>query len=361
MFNKSYVHSYYTSPFCRYNGHFKNYNAIELACDTSKSWFESSGLDPQSIDYVIYGNSVHQKHGFYAGPWSASLLGTSSVGVCISQACTTGATSLYEAAASIEIGLNNYVYCLTADRTSSGPIITWEDNNDNENWIKDNFNYDPFGKTSMLTTAENVSKKYNISKEQIDDVAATRHEQYTSITNKPWIFPTAGISEDVGVRKVSKERLSRIKSVNQGTHSLGSITYPADGHCGILVSNTKSNVKIVSYGYARTSTSYMPEASIDACNHALQLAERKINDMKVINQHNAFAVNDIVLAQQLGINVDNINNYGSPLVYGHPQSPVLSRLIIEGIEEAKQKGGGYVLVCGAAGGDVGAAVILKVE
>ena len=105
----------------------------------------------------------------------------------------------------------------------------------------------------------------------------------------------------------------------------------------------------------------MPEASYYASIKALQLANKKINDMKVINQHNAFAVNDIVLAKRLEIDVNNMNNYGSPLIYGHPQSPVLSRLVIEGIEEAKEKGGGYVLVCGAAGGDIGAAIILKVE
>ena len=56
-----------------------------------------------------------------------------------------------------------------------------------------------------------------------------------------------------------------------------------------------------------------------------------------------------------------MNNYGSSLVYGHPQSPVLARSMIEGIEELVLLGGGYLLVAGGAAGDSGVAIILKVS
>ncbi|MBW1777368.1 MAG: thiolase family protein, partial [Deltaproteobacteria bacterium] len=86
-----------------------------------------------------------------------------------------------------------------------------------------------------------------------------------------------------------------------------------------------------------------------------------IGDIKVLKTHNPFAANDIYLADQMGIDVNGFNNYGSSLVYGHPQAPTAGRLIIEGIEEAVLLGGGYVLFTGCAAGDTGAAMVLKVE
>lgn len=55
-----------------------------------------------------------------------------------------------------------------------------------------------------------------------------------------------------------------------------------------------------------------------------------------------------------------MNNYGSSLIWGHPQGPTGMRLIMELIEELVLKGGGYGLFTGSAAGDTGAAVVLRV-
>ena len=62
----------------------------------------------------------------------------------------------------------------------------------------------------------------------------------------------------------------------------------------------------------------------------------------------------------MGIDVNSMNNYGSSLIFGHPQGPTAGRLIIEGIEEVVMAGGGYMLFGGCAAGDTGAAIVLKV-
>ena len=82
--------------------------------------------------------------------------------------------------------------------------------------------------------------------------------------------------------------------------------------------------------------------------------------MAVVKNHIPFMVNDMILAKKLGIDVKNINNYGSSLVYGHPQAPTAGRLLVEAIEEAALMGGGYALVAGCAAGDTSAAIIVKV-
>ena len=55
-----------------------------------------------------------------------------------------------------------------------------------------------------------------------------------------------------------------------------------------------------------------------------------------------------------------MNKTGCPLVWGHPQGPTLTRVIIEALEEAVSLGGGYVLIFGCAAGDIGIAAIFKV-
>ncbi|MEE9381832.1 MAG: thiolase family protein, partial [Nannocystaceae bacterium] len=76
--------------------------------------------------------------------------------------------------------------------------------------------------------------------------------------------------------------------------------------------------------------------------------------------HNPFAVNDIYFAREFGIEAESFNNNGSSLVFGHPQGPTGARLVAEGVEEARQAGGGYVLFAGCAAGDSAAALVLKV-
>jgi len=83
-------------------------------------------------------------------------------------------------------------------------------------------------------------------------------------------------------------------------------------------------------------------------------------DMAVVKNHNPFAVNDAVFAKVMDYDWRKMNNTGCPLVWGHPQGPTLTRVLIEALEEAVDLGGGYVLIFGCAAGDVGIAGLFKV-
>jgi acetyl-CoA acetyltransferase len=119
-------------------------------------------------------------------------------------------------------------------------------------------------------------------------------------------------------------------------------------------------VQIVSYGYARTKKAYMAAAVAPSAQKALDDSGIKASDLAAIKTHNPFAANDIVMAKAMGLDVNSMNNYGSSLIYGHPQGPTGVRLIMEGIEEVAMKGGGYLLFSGCAAGDTAASIIIKV-
>ena len=93
---------------------------------------------------------------------------------------------------------------------------------------------------------------------------------------------------------------------------------------------------------------------------ALKNAGMKIDEMKAVKTHNPFAVNDVFMAKKMHIDVMWMNNYGSSLIFGHPQGPTAGRLIAELIEELVLLGGGYGMWAGCAAGDTGAALVIKV-
>ena len=82
--------------------------------------------------------------------------------------------------------------------------------------------------------------------------------------------------------------------------------------------------------------------------------------MHAIKTHNPFAVNDVLFAREMDVDLDAVNNFGSSLVWGHPQAPMGTRSIIELIEELALRGGGDGLFTGCAAGDTAMAVVLRV-
>jgi acetyl-CoA acetyltransferase len=176
---------------------------------------------------------------------------------------------------------------------------------------------------------------------------------------------------DEGVYPSTLEGLTKLKPVlPNGTVSYGTQTHPADGNCGIILTTRKKaqelrtqkniEIQVLSYGEGRAKKGYMAMAIIPAAQAALKKAGLSIQDISTIKTHNPFAVNDIYFCQEMDLDWQQINNYGSSLIYGHAQGPTGARLIIELIEELVLKGGGYGLFDGCAAGDTGAAVILKV-
>ncbi len=120
-------------------------------------------------------------------------------------------------------------------------------------------------------------------------------------------------------------------------------------------------VQILSYGFARANKAHMPEAPVPASARALEKAGIAVSDLKAVKTHSPFSINDIVMGKEMGIDDKIFNNYGSSLIFGHPQGPTVMRLAIELIEELVLKGGGYGLVAGCAAGDSGAALVIKVN
>jgi len=394
MLTKAFIpyKGYYSSPFSKWQGSFANEHSIVLGSETARSWLEMKDINPDTFDYLILGITVGQPHIFYGGPWAAALIGAQNIsGSIVSQACSTSTTTVFQAAMGIETGFYENVFTLMTDRCSNGPHTIWPNPKGpgaqviSENWVMDQFNNDPHAKNAMVQTAENVAKETGVTREQCDALALRRYEQYTdSLANdrefqKKYMFPvninlsrkkTIQINADEGIMPTTKEGLESLRSVlPNGSHTFGSQTHPADGNCAMIVTSKEKaadlsqdqskDAQIISYGFSRAKKGFMAMAVVPAAQMALDKAGISIKDVKVIKTHNPFAANDIYLADQMNIDVNGFNNFGSSIIFGHPQAPTAGRLIIEGIEELADLGGGYMLFTGCAAGDTGAALVIK--
>jgi len=396
MLSNAYIpyKAYYSTPFSRWQGSLANDNAITLGAATSKRWLAEKQIDPKIFDYLVLGVTVGQPKLFYGGPWSAALLGADTIpGLLVSQACSTATIGIYTAAMAVETGFCKNAYTLFTDRCSNGPHTIWPNPKGpggqvvSEDWMMEHFSRDPWGGVAMVETADAVAAESGVTREQCDELALRRYQQYTDALasdrefQKQYMFSaevkvskkkTIFFEEDEGIMETTAEGLKRLKTVRpDGVHTFGAQTHPGDGNCALVVttehnakelsSDPNVGIQVISYGYSRAEKARMARAPVPAAQMALENAGLKVEDMAVIKTHNPFAANDLYMAKEMNIDPFSFNNYGSSLIFGHPQAPTAGRLIIEGIEEAVMKGGGYLLFTGCAAGDTGAAIILKIN
>ncbi len=383
---------YWSSPFCRWQGSFASVHPVGLAADVTKQALDARGIEASACDSLVFGWTVPSRGSFYGGPWLAGLIGAPHItGATISQACATSVAALAYAAAQIDAGGGTATLVITTDKCSNGPHVYYPEpkgpggKGEAEDWVWDNFSFDPWARNSMIQTAENVAKEAGITREEMDALTLRRYDQYQDAVDSrfferymvvPYDVNPSGkkviatVDGDEGIFPTTKEGLEKLEPVlPEGTVTYGTQTHPADGTAGMVVatkdrakawSGDAEPVRLISTATARVEKGYMAKAVVPAAKRALDAAGIGVKDCAVIKTHNPFAVNDIYLARELGVEAEWFNNYGSSLVFGHPQGPTGARLIAEGIEEARMKDGGYVLFTGCAAGDTGAAAVLQV-
>ncbi|MHC5081842.1 MAG: thiolase family protein [Planctomycetota bacterium] len=398
QYTKTYIPygGYWSTPFSKWQMSFSTLHPIPFVAETTKRFFSERGIEASAFDGVVLGITIPQKHLFYGAPWYAGLIGAETItGPMIGQACATGARCVDTAAHQVDSGAREAILVATADRCSNGPHIYYPNpmgpggTGDKEDWVWDNFGFDPFARNAMIQTAENVAKEEGVPREEQDEIALLRYDQYKealkddkAFQRKYMLLPVeinpsgrkviATVDGDEGVFPTTPEGLKKLKPVmKEGSVTFGSQTFPADGNAGILVTSQgraaelskdkKIEVQVVSFGEGRTKKGFMAKAIVPAGNAALKAAGIGMKDVKAIKTHNPFAVNDVYFCREFGVKPEAMNRYGSSLVYGHPQGPTGTRLIIELIEELAELGGGFGLFDGCAAGDTGAALVIKVD
>lgn len=388
---------YWSTPFVKWQGAFAGLHSIRFAADVARSELARRKISAQSFDHAVLGVTIPQWRGFWGAPWLMSMIGNAEVtGPTIVQACQTGPRSLISAAMELGSGQASSALVVTCDRMSNGAFVSypgdggWGGLPKTESWTVDNFQEAPDLGHPVVQTAENAATRWQISREEQHDAVLRRFEQYQdALANDrafqrrymslPFEVPdpkfsrtVARIDGDAGVKQTSREVLDRLMAAKKGgTVTFAGQTHPADGNASVILivsdlarqmtSDPQPRIRIRGFGQARSEPALMPAAPVPAAKIALQRAGIGLQQVAAVKSHNPFVVNDIVFARETGFPVERMNNFGSSLVFGHPQGPTGTRLIIELIEELVARGGGFGLYHGCAAGDAGFAVVIQVD
>ncbi len=347
------------------------------------------GVPKSALEYLVIGSTIPWHWKFWNAPLVASCMGHRIPGYHVEQACATGLQAVLLAGAEVQANANDVVGVLTFDRTSDSPVGVFPERRAHERTLPpsdvwDNFGFDPATGKAMIAAAGKTARKYKTDRKEVDELAFHRHEQYFEAKESGFLDrvlvpidilnlqgrPLGRIDDDLGVRRLTLGGLQGMAELDTCVTS-GTQTHASDGMAAMLVTNEAKaaelspqpeiDIRFVAKTEVRTDPSLMPEAPALAVRKLLQRSGLAMADMVVVKNHNPFAVNDVIFARALDYDWRNMNKTGSSLVWGHPQGPTLTRVLIEALEEAVSLGGGYVLIFGCAAGDVGIAAVLKVS
>lgn len=341
------------------------------------------------LEYLIIGSTIPYHWKFWNAPLIASCLGHRIPGFHMEQACATGLTSVVLAGSEVNAGTYDAVGVLTFDRTSDSPASVFPERRAHRRTevisdVWDNFGFDPATGGSMIATGGIAARKYKITRSEVDDLTFLRYKQYFDSKNSGFLdrvlFPfnilnvqgklLGKVDDDYGVRQLTLSGLKAMPELDTCVTG-GGQTHASDGMASMIVTSPEKakelspkpeiDIQFIAKVEVRTLPDLMPEAPGLAVQKLLQRTGLSMDDFAVVKNHNPFAVNDAVFSKMLGYDWRNMNKTGCSLVWGHPQGPTLTRILIESLEEAVDLGGGYVLVFGCAAGDVGIAAIFKVD
>ena len=364
--------AYWSTPFARWQGSFAGLHSLRFAAWTARHALAKRAIDPEVFDFGVLGFTVPQRGSFYGLPWITGEIGAERVGgPSVMQACATSARCVQAAAQEVAGGGATTALVLTCDRVSNGPHIYYPapaapgGTGEAEDWVLDNFARDPFAGVAMVETAENVARRWQISREEQDDATLMRYAQYADALADDRAFQRRYMDLPFDAPDARFGKVATTLSGDEGVPAvdeakLRGMVIASREAARELARDKSIEVALLGFGLARAERAFMPAAPVPASRRALDQARLGIDAIDVVKAHNPFIVNDLVFARETGFPLERMNAFGCSLVWGHPQGPTGLRGLIEMIEELALRGGGRGLFQGCAAGDTAMALVIEV-
>jgi acetyl-CoA acyltransferase len=370
-------------------GGFRFTRSDDLAASVIKHLLKSiPHLDPLRIDDLIVGNAVPEaEQGIQIGRMISLLSLPKEVpGMMINRYCGSGIEAINIAASRIHSGMADCIIAGGTESMSLVPMLGW----------KTALNYDitlnnPDYYISMGLTAEEIAKKYNISREDQDDFAYNSHMKAINALEKGLfkdeIVPVQVtetylnesmikqsrkfiVDTDEGPRRdTSLEALARLKPAfsKEGSVTAGNSSQISDGAAFVIVMSDKlikelnlnPIARMVSYAAAGVEPKIMGIGPVKAVPKALEKAGLKLNDIEQIELNEAFAAQALGVIRNLDLNGDIVNVNGGAIALGHPLGCTGAKLSIQLFNEMRRRNQKYGMVTACVGGGQGVSGIYE--
>jgi len=388
------------TPFGAFGGSLKALSATDLGTHATKAALESIDLDPKAVDSVFFGNVIQTSPDAaylarHVGLKSGTRLEAPSL--TINRLCGSGFESVILGAQSIALGESDIAICGGTENMSDAPLCAA--GNDARWGVKlgTGLNFrdslwdgltDAYAQTPMGVTAENLAKKYGITREECD-AHALRSQQGWASANEKGLFDAEIAPVEVAGKKrgttiifdtdehprpdATLESLAKLSPVfdrKNGVVTAANASGINDGAGSIIVASEKAvkehNLtplcRLVSYGIVGCDPTVMGIGPAPAIRQALKRAGdlSLANDVDRIEINEAFAAQFLACAKELELDMDKTNIHGSAIAIGHPLGASGSRITAHLAHEFAYNQDSKIHVGAACiGGGQGIAVVLE--
>jgi acetyl-CoA C-acetyltransferase len=378
------------TPVGSFNGAFAGVPAHVLGTVAIEAAIARAGIAPDDVDEVILGQVLTAAQGQNPARQAARAAGIpdSKTAFGINQVCGSGLRAVALAAQQIRTGESAIVVAGGQESMSLAPHAQYLRGGQKmgdltliDTMIKDGL-WDAFNGYHMGTTAENVARAHQITREQ-QDAFALASQQKASAAQKAGRFKDeiapvtikgrkgdAVVEQDEYIRHdASPEAMAKLRPAfsKDGTVTAGNASGINDGACALVVMSAaeaarrglKPLARIASFATAGVDPAVMGTGPIPASRKALQRAGWKAQDLDLIEANEAFAAQACAVNKELGWDTARVNVNGGAIAIGHPIGASGARVLTTLLHEMQKRDAKRGLATLCIGGGMGVAMCVE--
>jgi acetyl-CoA acetyltransferase family protein len=379
------------TPMGEYIGALKDISAIDLGAIAARGALESTGVAPEEIDHTIIGNALQTSGDAIYGARHVALkagVPFDRPALTVNRLCGSGIQSIISGAHMIQLGEAQTALVGGMESMSQAPHVIRGARSGfalGQGKLEDSLMVallDTYCNTPMAGTAENLARKYEVSREE-QDRYALRSQQEAKRATDAGIFAEEMVPVEVKTRKgttlfalddhmrpeTTLEGLAKLRPAfnKDGFVTAGNASGIVDGAAALVIAgedyvkakDIKPLGRIVSWAYAGVEPELMGIGPVPATRKALEKAGLKIEDIDLVEVNEAFAAQYLSVEKELGLDRARTNVNGGAIALGHPLGASGTRLVLTVLHELQRRGGRYGLATACIGGGQGIALICE--
>ncbi len=379
------------TPMGEYVGALKDISAIDLGATAAQAALEATGVSPEEIDHTVMGNALQTSGDAIYGARHVGLkagVPFDRPALTVNRLCGSGIQSIVSGAHMIQLGEAQTALVGGMESMSQAPHVIRGVRSGfalGEGKLEDSLMVallDTYCNTPMAGTAENLARKFSISREE-QDAYALRSQQEAKRASDAGYFADEIVPVEVKSRRSSfifdhddhmrpettMEVLAKLRPAfaKDGFVTAGNASGIVDGAAALVIcgedylkrADKKPMGRIVSWAYAGVEPEIMGIGPVPATRQALKKAGLELADIDLIEVNEAFAAQYLAVEKELGLDRSRTNVNGGAIALGHPLGATGTRLVLTLLHELQRRTGRYGLATACIGGGQGIAMIVE--
>ena len=379
----------------RFQGGFAGTPAVDLGAIAIKEALVRADVDSDQVDEVIFGNVIQAGLGQNVARQAMLKAGmpASVPAITLNRVCVSSASALAWAAANIKAGDGDLYVVGGTENMTRAPWLLQNGRSGYRMGMPSDKIFDAMvidglwcamGGTHMGLTAETLSERFGISKDEQNEVAFQSQAKAAAAVGsgrfKGEIVPVSIpqrkgdpkiVDTDECPRETTPEALAGLRAIfkDGGVVTAGNASAIADGASALIVSSRKKATalgakpiaQLVSYATAACEPEIMGYGETLAAQKALDKAGLTVKDVQLAELNEAFACVAALATRELGLAAEIVNVNGGAVALGHPLGNTGTRMIVTLVHELQKRGQEIGLTGACVGGGQGAGSVIKVE